>query len=300
MGKLTFEYRNIWNCIDGEEIERLFNINEDYKLFLNHSKTERVAIKEIIKRAERKGFICFDELVVTNKKLLPGTKVYMNNKDKCLALYVIGEKSIKSGINLIGAHLDSPRLDIKMNPLYEDSDLALLKTHYYGGIKKYQWVSIPLSLYGVIMRKDGTKVDIVIGEEEDEPIFFITDLLPHLAKDQYEKKLQEAITGEELNIIIGSIPFNNKDIRNSVKYNVLKVLNEKYGIVEEDFTTAELEAVPAGKARDLGLDKGLIAAYAQDDKVCAYTCLQSILEIEKPERTCVALFVDKEEIGRQV
>lgn len=297
MEKLTFEYKNIWSSLEDKENEELFNLNEDYKIFLNYSKTERDATKEIIRRAEKEGFVSLDKIIKSKQKLSPGMKVYMNNRDKGVALYIIGKDDLVKGLNIIGAHLDSPRLDIKMNPLYEESNLALFKTHYYGEIKKYQWVTIPLSLHGVVIRRDGTKVEVTIGEDEDEPVFFITDLLPHLAKDQYEKKLDEGITGEGLNIIIGSIPFNGKDIEDSIKYNVLKILNEKYGITEEDFTTAELEAVPAGKARDVGLDRGLIVAYAQDDKVCVYTCLRAILEIENPERTCVALFVDKEEIG---
>lgn len=275
MNDLNFEYVNIWNNISQDEARQLFEVNEDYKIFLNNSKTERGATKEIIKRAKENGFISLEEILYKKHNLTPGMKIYINNRDKGVALYVIGREPITKGMNLIAAHLDSPRLDIKMNPLYEDGELALFKTHYYGGIKKYQWVSTPLSLHGVVIKRDGTKVDIIIGEEENEPVFFISDLLPHLAKDQYKKTLGDAITGEELNIIVGSVPSNDTSMKDSIKYNILKILNEKYDITEEDFTTAELEAVPVGKARDLGFDNGLILAYAHDDKVCAYTCLRA-------------------------
>lgn len=294
---LTMEFKSAWNDISSEEKTELFSMTDDYKNFLYSSKTEREATKEIIKRAEDNGYISLERLLEGKIKLTPGMKVYINNKHKGVALFIIGTKSITKGMNLIGSHLDSPRLDIKANPLYEDADIAFLKTHYYGGLKKYQWVSIPLALHGVIVKRDGTKIDITVGEDDSEPVFFITDLLPHLADDQYEKKLKDAITGEGLNIIIGSIPFNGPDIKDVTKYNILKILNEKYGIIEEDFTTAELQAVPIGKPRDLGFDNSLIVAYGQDDKVCAYSSLRAILELENPEKTCMAIFVDKEEVG---
>lgn len=295
--ELAFEFDSAWKNISSREKNEVFEMAEDYKEFLNNSKTEREATREIIRRAEENGFKPISELIENNEKLIPGMKLYSNNRNKGVALFVIGKESILNGMNFIGAHIDSPRLDIKANPLYEDSELALLKTHYYGGLKKYQWVTIPLSLHGIVIKRDGSKVEVAIGEDENEPVFFITDLLPHLAKDQYEKKLKEAIQGEGLNIVVGSIPFDNENIDDRIKYNILNILNEKYGIKEEDFITAELEAVPVGKARDLGLDKGLIVAYAQDDKVCSYACLNAILEVENPDRTCMAIFVDKEEVG---
>ncbi|WP_416197639.1 MAG: aminopeptidase [Sporanaerobacter sp.] len=294
---LTFEFKNVWDALSAEEEKELFEVNEDYKKFLDDGKTEREATKDIIRRAEAKGFKSLDEIMNSNKKLAPGMKVYANNKNKGVALFIIGKEDISAGMNIVGSHIDSPRLDLKQNPLYEDSDMAYLKTHYYGGIRKYQWVSLPLALHGVIIKNNGEKVDIVIGEDENDPVFFISDLLPHLAKDQGSKKLDEAIAGEGLNIIIGSIPYTSDDIDSKVKLNVLKILNDKYGITEEDFTTAEIEAVPAGKAKDLGIDRGLVLSYGHDDRVCAYTSLRAILEVENPERTAVGLFVDKEEIG---
>ncbi|MCR2043069.1 aminopeptidase [Anaerosalibacter massiliensis] len=295
--KLTFKFKNVWQNVNEEEKEELFNLNEDYKRFLDTSKTEREATKEIIKRVKNNGFKSINSIIKSGEKLKPGMKIYANNKDKAVALFVIGEESIEKGMNIIGSHIDSPRLDIKSYPLYEDAQLALLKTHYYGGIKKYQWVSQPLSLHGVIIKNNGEKVNIVIGEEDDDPVFFISDLLPHLSKEQEKKTLEEGIEGEGLNITIGSIPYNEKDLDEKIKINILKILNEKYGITEEDFTTAEISAVPAGKARDLGIDRSLILSYGHDDRVCAYTSLSSILEVEHPKRTSVALFVDKEEIG---
>lgn len=297
MDELMFKYRNVWEVISEKEREELFSINEDYKDFLNQGKTERESAREIIKRAKKSGFKSLNEIIKSNEKLVPGMKLYANNKDKGVALFVLGRESIEKGMNIVGSHIDSPRLDLKQNPLYQDSEMAFLKTHYYGGIRKYQWVSLPLALHGVVIKKDGEKIDIVIGEDETDPIFLITDLLPHLAKDQGSKKLDEAIAGEGLNLIIGSIPYSDEEIDEKIKLNVLNILNEKYGITEEDFTTAELEAVPAGKARDVGIDRGLVLSYGHDDRVCAYTCLQAILEVENPEITSVGLFVDKEEIG---
>lgn len=295
--KLSFEFKNVWEKINSEEEEELFNLNEDYKKFLDTSKTEREAAKEIIKTAKENGFKSIEDLIKSGEKLSPGMKVYANNKEKAVALFVIGEENMIDGMNIIGSHIDSPRLDIKPYPLYEDSGMALFKTHYYGGIRKYQWVSLPLSLHGVVIKKNGEKINIVIGEEETDPVFFVSDLLPHLAKDQEKKRLGEGIEGEGLNITVGSIPYGEKDLEERIKLNVLKVLNEKYGITEEDFTTAEIEAVPAGKARDLGIDRSLILSYGHDDRVCAYTSLKAILDVKKLERTSAALFVDKEEVG---
>lgn len=294
---LTYKSKNVWERVDSEEREKIFRLNEDYKEFLDKCKTEREAALEIVDIASKNGYINIEEIIEKGDKLTPGIKIYANNKDKSVALFVIGEDSLESGMNIIGSHLDAPRIDLKPNPLYEDSDFALLKTHYYGGVKKYQWVTLPLALHGRVIKSNGEKMDIVIGEDEADPVFFITDLLPHLAKDQMEKKMGEAITGEGLNLLIGSIPYNDKDINDRVKLNVLNILNEKYGMVEEDFLSAELEIVPAGKSRDVGIDRGMVGGYGQDDRVCAFTSLKAILDTESPKKTAVALFVDKEEIG---
>lgn len=295
--KLTHKWRNAWEGLGNSEREKVFAINEEYKDFLDKCKTEREGTKEIIKLASEKGFIPIDEVIEKKHKLVPGMKIYANNKDKSVVLFVLGKEKLEKGMHIIGSHLDAPRLDLKQYPLYEDSDFALLKTHYYGGIKKYQWVTLPLALHGVVIKSNGKKIDIVIGEDENDPVFFITDLLPHLAKDQMEKKMSEGISGEGLNILFGSIPYNDKDISERVKLNVLNILNEKYGIKEEDFTTAEFEVVPAGKSRDVGIDRSMVGAYGQDDRVCVFTSLKAILDIEVPNKTAVALFVDKEEIG---
>ena len=295
--KLTHKWKNVWEALDNDEREKAFAINEEYKDFLDKGKTEREAAEQIIKVASENGYISIDEAIEKRIKPTTGMKIYANNKDKAVALFVIGEESLERGMNIIGSHLDSPRIDLKQNPLYEDSDFALLKTHYYGGIKKYQWVTLPLALHGVAIKSNGEKVNIVIGEDENDPVFFITDLLPHLAKDQMEKKMGDGITGEGLNVLIGSIPYADSDLSERVKLNVLNILNEKYGITEEDFTSAEFEIVPAGKSRDVGIDRSMVGGYGQDDRVCAFTSFKAILDIEKPKKTAVALFVDKEEIG---
>ena len=231
------------------------------------------------------------------KELKCGDKVYHINKQKNIILSVIGKEPLENGINIVGAHIDSPRLDLKPNPLYEDSGFAYFKTHYYGGIKKYQWVAIPLAIHGIVALKDGTTVEIKIGEEDDDVTFTITDLLPHMARKQMEKKLSEGIEGENLNVLIGSIPYEDEKVGERVKLNIMKILNEKYGITEKDFLSAEIEIVPAFKAKSLGFDKSMVAGYGQDDRVCAYTSLQAILDIEKPEKTAICILVDKEEIG---
>lgn len=295
--KLTHKWKNVWETMDNKERDKVFAINEEYKDFLDKGKTEREAAREIIRVARERGYISIDELREKGTKPTPGMKLYANNKDKALALFVLGQEKLEKGMNIIGSHLDAPRIDLKQSPLYEDSDFALLKTHYYGGIKKYQWVTLPLALHGVLVKSNGEKIDIVIGEDENDPVFFITDLLPHLAKDQMGKKMDEGITGEGLNVLIGSIPYADGDLSERVKLNVLNILNEKYGIVEEDFTTAEFEIVPAGKSRDVGIDRSMVGGYGQDDRVCAFTSMKAILDIENPNKTAVALFVDKEEIG---
>lgn len=297
--KLFYKKNFIWEKLNSDERTEVFDISDDYRKFIDASKTERLSIKEIIKRAEAKGFVNFEN----KKEVKPGDRLYYINKEKNAVLVVIGKEKIENGMNIVGSHVDAPRIDIKQNPLYEEHGLSLLKTHYYGGIRKYQWVTIPLAMYGTVVKANGEIVDISIGDDEKDPIFYITDLLPHLAKDQNDKKLSEAIEGESLNVIIGSLPADctgnddedGKDKK--FKYNVLKILNEKYGMVEEDFQTAELEIVPAGKSRDVGIDRGMIAAYGHDDRVCAYTSLKAILEVKNTEKTAVALFVDKEEIG---
>ena len=294
---LTHKWKNVWEVIDNEEKDKIFQVSEEYKDFLDKGKTEREAAEEIIRLASKNGYISIEEAIEKQIKLTPGMKIYANNKNKAVALFVLGKEKLEKGMHIIGSHLDAPRLDLKQFPLYEDSELALLKTHYYGGIKKYQWVTLPLALPGVVIKENGEKINIVIGEDEEDPVFFITDLLPHLAKDQMEKKMGEGITGEGLNILIGSIPYNDDEISEKIKLNVLKILNDKYGIKEEDFTTAEFEVVPAGKSRDVGIDRSMVGGYGQDDRVCAFTSLKAILDVENPNKTAVALFVDKEEIG---
>lgn len=291
--KLFYKKNYTWEKIDESEKKEVFEISEDYKKFIDLSKTERLSIKEIIRRAEEAGF----KDIKGFDKINPGDKLYYVNKEKSAVLVVAGEDNIDKGMNIVGSHVDSPRIDLKQNPLYEEHGISLLKTHYYGGIRKYQWVAIPLALYGTVVKSNGEIFDIAIGDDENDPVFYITDLLPHLAKEQNDKKLSEAIEGEGLNVIIGSLPAKGNENDKKFKLNVLKILNEKYGMVEEDFLTAELEIVPAGKSRDVGIDRGMIMAYGHDDRVCAYTSLRAILELKCPKKTAVALFVDKEEVG---
>ena len=266
---------------------------EGYKKFLDSAKTEREAAKTAIKMAEEKGFVGFDY----KKKYNAGDRVYFNNRGKTVAFAVIGTEPVENGVNITAAHIDSPRLDLKPNPLYEDVELALFKTHYYGGIKKYQWATVPLALHGVFALKDGTVKEVSIGEREDEPKFVVNDLLPHLASEQSKRTLNEGIKGEELNVLVGSHPFKDDKGSELVKLNILKLLNEKYGITEEDFLSAELEMVPAAHACDIGFDRSLIGAYGQDDRVCAYPALTAVLDVENPKRTAIAILADKEEIG---
>ena len=239
-----------WDKYDDESLKQVFRFADDYREFMSKAKTERKCAAEIIRLAEISGFRNLDEIIKSNGRLKAGDKVYSNNRDKAIVLYVIGEEDIENGLAILGAHIDSPRLDLKQNPLYEDSDLALLKTHYYGGIKKYQWVSIPLAMHGVIILENGQKIEVSIGEDDNDPVIGISDLLPHLAKDQMKKTMDEGIEGEDLNILAGSIPVKDKDAKERVKKNILKLLNEKYNICEEDLVSAELEIVPAGKTRD--------------------------------------------------
>ena len=266
---------------------------EGYKSYLDSAKTEREAAKTAILLAEKAGFTEF----VYGKKYNAGDKIYINNRGKTVAFAVIGKEPVENGVNITAAHIDSPRLDLKPNPLYEDIDLALFKTHYYGGIKKYQWTATPLALHGVFAFKDGSVKEVCIGEKDDEPKFVINDLLPHLASEQYKRTLGEGIKGEELNVLVGSLPFKDDKGSELVKLNVLKLFNEKYGITEEDFLSAELELVPAVKACDIGIDRSMIGAYGQDDRVCAYPALTAIMNVKEPEKTALAILADKEEIG---
>lgn len=266
---------------------------EGYKAFLNRAKTEREFVAEAVRILSENGYQEYE----IGKKYETGDKVYFINRKKALIMTTFGCRPLEEGIRLNIAHIDSPRLDLKPNPLYEKTDLAFLKTHYYGGIRKYQWATIPLAMHGVVITKDGTAVNICIGEDEGDPVFCVTDLLPHLAAEQNERKLKDGIKGEELNVLVGSIPYAGEEIKEPVKLLVLKLLNEKYGMTEKDFTRAEIEMVPAVKATDVGLDRSLVGAYGQDDKVCAYTAMTAEMATEKPEYTTVTVLADKEEIG---
>ena len=288
-----FQTRKIgWEGLAEEMQKAIFAYCENYMQFLNQSKTEREIVKNSVKMAEEKGF----ESIETKSSIKKGDKIYYNNRGKSLYLAIIGE-NIEEGLQIIGAHGDSPRLDLKPNPLYEEEGFAYFKTHYYGGIKKYQWTTIPLAIHGIVVKANGEKVEIVIGEDEQDPIFTITDLLPHLAQEQMEKKLKDGVPGENLNVLIGSMPYAGEKIADGIKLNMLNLLNEKYGIKEIDLNSAELEIVPAFRARSMGLDRSLVAAYGQDDKVCVYASLTALLSLEEVKKTAVCIISDKEEIG---
>ena len=294
------ERRNAWLSYTEAEEKELEDVMKAYRNFLDKGKTERECVKEIIKEAEAAGYTELGRKLTESGSLQAGDKVYTVGMKKIVALFHIGKKDISEGMNILGAHIDSPRLDVKQNPLYEDTDLAYLDTHYYGGVKKYQWVALPLAMHGVVAKKDGTVTEINIGEDPEDPVVYITDLLIHLSGKQLEKKAANVIEGEALDILIGSRPLNDlpdEKMKEAVKENILRILQEKYGIEEEDFLSAELEIVPAGQARECGLDRSMIVAYGQDDRVCAYTSLLAMLEMEEPERTSCCLLVDKEEIG---
>ncbi len=291
--KLFYNKKNGLLKVDDATYEKAVDYCEGYKSFLNSAKTEREAVKTAVKMAEAKGFAPFDR----NKSYKAGDKVYFNNRGKTIALVVFGKEKAENGVNITAAHIDSPRLDLKPNPLYEEVDLALFKTHYYGGIRKYQWTAVPLALHGVFVKRDGTVVNVSIGENDDEPCFVVNDLLPHLASEQSKRTLADGIKGEELNILVGSRPFKDDEGSELVKLGILKILFEKYGVTEEDFLSAELEAVPAAKARDLGFDRSLVGSYGQDDRVCAYPALTAVLDVKEPEKTAIAILTDKEEIG---
>ncbi|MEI3357333.1 MAG: aminopeptidase [Clostridia bacterium] len=291
--KLFKQKKDGWETANTRTREEIFNLSKKYMNYLNVAKTEREFIKQAKKMADENGF----KDIAEYETLKPGDKIYFVNRAKSMYLAIIGEESIEKGMHIIGSHVDSPRLDLKPNPLYEDTGLAYLKTHYYGGIKKYQWTTIPLSMHGVIVKTNGEKVEINIGEDENDPIFTITDLLPHLAQEQMERKLKNGVDGEDLTLLIGSIPYDDSKATEKVKLNILNILNQKYGITEIDFTSSEIELVPAFKARSLGFDGSMVAAYGQDDKVCAYTSLQAMMELEKVKNTAVCILSDKEEIG---
>ncbi len=300
------EKKNVWESYDSAELEKLEHFTKQYMKFLDEGKTERECIDSIVNRIEKEGYQELAELEKKQKKLKAGDKVYAVWMNKSIVMFHIGKKPLAEGMNILGAHIDSPRLDVKQNPLYEDGGFAYLDTHYYGGVKKYQWVTIPLALHGVVVKKDGTTVEIAIGEESDDPVFFISDLLIHLAAEQLEKKASKVIEGEALDLIVGNKPLyiegkkekKEKKAKDPVKAGILKILKEDYDIEEEDFLSAELEVVPAGKAREAGFDRSMILAYGQDDRVCAFASLQAMLELkETPERTACCILVDKEEIG---
>lgn len=287
---------NAWTKYQGEDRKTVMDFNEGYKAYISKCKTERECVAETVAQIEKEGYVDLEEIIRTGRKIQAGDKVYAQNMGKTLAMFHIGSEPIEAGMSIVGAHIDSPRLDLKQVPLYEDTDLAFLDTHYYGGVKKYQWVALPLALHGVVVKKDGTVVNVVIGEDPADPVFGISDLLPHLAGEQMEKKGAKVIEGEDLNILVGSIPVEGEE-KEAVKKMVLAVLKEKYDIEEEDFISAELEAVPAGAARDYGFDRSMILGYGHDDRVCAYPSYMAMLGLKDQKRTAVCLLVDKEEIG---
>ena len=294
---LKKEYENAWTKYEEQDLKQVFSLSDRYREFMSVAKTERECVKVLADMAESKGFKNFYEVIKNKEEVVAGDKLYSINMDKTITLIKVGSEPLENGLRIIGAHIDSPRMDVKQNPLYEDSGLALLDTHYYGGIKKYQWVTIPLAIHGVVIKKDGTKVEVKIGEDENDPVLGVSDLLAHLSADQMDKKGAKVVEGEDLNVLVGSMPLKGTEEKEAVKSNILVLLNEKYGITEEDFVSAELEVVPAGKARDYGLDRSMILAYGHDDRICAYTSAEALMDLENVDKTCVALLVDKEEIG---
>ena len=295
--ELSLPKKSAWERLEAGEKEGVFTFAEGYKGFLSRAKTEREAARAALEAARGRGFTSLMDLPPA-QGLKPGSRFLLSWRDKVVLLGVMGTTPLEEGIRLVGAHIDAPRLDLKPMPLYEKDGLAMFKTHYYGGIKKYQWTALPLALHGVIMLRDGRRIEVVIGEDQGDPIFSVSDLLPHLAKEQMKKNMEEALSGDDLNLVVGSLPFEGDDeLKEKIRLAILHLLNQRYGLVEEDFITAELELVPAGPARDLGFDRSLVGAYGQDDRVCGYTALQAILELESPLHTALVLLVDKEEIG---
>lgn len=295
------ERKCAWDAYPGDRKKEVFDFAEGYRAFLSANKTERECVKTFVEKAKTAGFICLQDAIKEGKNLQPGDKVYDVQMGKAMALFVIGEAPISEGMNILGAHIDSPRLDLKQNPLYEDKDLVLLDTHYYGGVKKYQWVTLPLALHGVVAKKDGTVVEVNIGDKPGDPVVGVSDLLIHLAGEQMEKKANKVVEGENLDVLIGNLPKDQAegeaDEKERVKAQILTLLQQEYGIEEEDFLSAEIEVVPAGEARDYGLDRSMIMGYGHDDRVCAYPSFEAILQMDTPKRTSVCLLVDKEEIG---
>lgn len=295
------ERNNAWDAYPGDKKQEVYDFAENYRVFLSENKTERECVSTFVAKAKEAGFISLEEAVAKGSTLKPGDKVYADHMGKSLALFVIGSAPISEGMNILGAHIDSPRLDLKQNPMYEDNDMVLLDTHYYGGVKKYQWVTLPLAMHGVVAKKDGTVVEINIGEQASDPVVGVSDLLIHLAGEQLEKKGNKVVEGENLDVLIGNLPADQTDEEKSakerVKTQILELLKQQYEIEEEDFLSAEIEVVPAGAARDYGLDRSMIMGYGHDDRVCAYPSFEAILQMETPERTSVCLLVDKEEIG---
>ena len=290
--------KTVWSKTQGAEREALFAFNEAYKHFISVCKTERECVKETVRLAEENGYRDLNAVLAAKEKIQAGDKFYAVNKDKDIALFVIGSEPLEAGMNIVGAHIDSPRLDLKQHPIYEDQGLTLLDTHYYGGIKKYQWVAHPMALHGVVFKKDGTRIDLNIGEDDNDPVVGISDLLVHLSADQMQKTGAKVVEGEDLNVLVGSIPAeSDKEEKEPVKKAILVLLKEKYNIEEDDFLSAEIEVVPAGKARDYGLDCSLVLGYGHDDRVCAYTSALATFAMENPQRTSVCLLVDKEEVG---
>lgn len=309
------ERKNAWETYDAKHLKKLEKLSKEYREFLDNGKTERECIDTIVNTIEAEGYQELESLTGSGRKLQKGDKVYSVWMNKSIVMFRMGEKPMAEGINILGAHIDSPRLDVKQNPLYEDSDFAYLDTHYYGGVKKYQWVTLPLAIHGVVVKKDGTTIELNIGENEDDPVFFVSDLLVHLAGEQMEKKAAKVIEGEALDLIVGSKPlvFDKKETeedkdgkedktpekqaKDAVKAGVLDILKQTYDMEEEDFLSAELEIVPAGKAREAGFDRSMILAYGQDDRVCAFTSMRAMLDVKETERTLCCILVDKEEIG---
>ena len=284
---------------EGNKQEEVFQFAENYRKFISDCKTERAGVTSFVEKAEKAGFVNLEKVIAEHTALKAGDRVYANNMGKGMALFVIGKESMEKGMNILGAHIDSPRLDLKQDPLYEDTDFAMLDTHYYGGIKKYQWVTLPLALHGVIAKKDGTVVKVNVGDKPGDPVFGVSDLLIHLSGEQLEKKAAKVIEGENLDLLIGSIPMQTEDekVKEKVKANIMNLLSKEYGIEEEDFLSAEIEVVPAGEAKDYGFDRSMIMGYGHDDRVCAYPSFEAMLVSENPEITSVCLLVDKEEIG---
>jgi aspartyl aminopeptidase len=297
------ERKNAWaKYPQGSKRDEVFQFAEEYRSFLSANKTERECVTTFVGKAEKAGFVNLEEIISKGTSLKAGDRVYANNMGKGLALFVIGKEPLERGMHILGAHIDSPRLDLKQDPLYEETDFAMLDTHYYGGIKKYQWVTLPLALHGVIAKKDGTVVTVAIGDKPGDPVFGVSDLLVHLSADQMEKKAAKVIEGENLDLLIGSIPTEDDEedkekTKEKVKANIMNLLAKEYGIEEEDFLSAEIEVVPAGEARDYGLDRSMIMGYGHDDRVCAYPSFEAILAVKEPQYTSVCILVDKEEIG---